>query len=105
MLRALLLPLMPALCTSPAFATHSCVRLHLAGGEEDGEASDDETLGAGAGAGSGVGAGEGTSVLLTADPSLFLADDVDGLSDLDDDDDDYEEGDDDDDDDDEDEDG
>lgn len=41
----------------------------------------------------------GVEVLLTADPSLFLAEDVDGLSDLDDDDEDYVDGEDDDDDD------
>jgi hypothetical protein len=44
--------------------------------------------------------GNVASLQLVADPSLFLADDVDGLSDLEDDDSDYEDGDDDDDDDD-----
>ena len=58
-------------------------------GDENGVVSEDEEV------------GEVATVLLTADPSLFLADDVDGLSDLEDDDDeDYDDDDDDDDDDD-----
>ena len=82
--------------TLPAFCTLS---QNAPGADEDGEASDDETLGRVAGAGAGAGAGGlGVEVLLTADPSLFLAEDVDGLSDLDDDEDDedYEDGEDDD---------